>query len=112
MKSIFNIALLFALSLNANADCVKNQTGNVVCGGGQCEIDQFGKVYCADPGGGAIRDQYGNVQCGVGSCAKDSSGHVWCSRKQGGGALTNSNGKVKCLGGCDAGTANLCQEAE
>lgn len=114
MKSIFNMILLSALfhSVSANADCVKNQSGNVTCGAGQCEIDQFGKVYCAEPGGGAIKDRHDNVQCGVGYCESDDLGQVWCSKKPGGGAKVDSHGKVKCLGGCEIGTANLCQEAQ
>lgn len=113
MKIIFNLILLSALigSVSANADCLNNQNGNVVCGGGQCEIDQYGKVYCAAPGGGAMKDQYGNVMCGVGYCAKDDSSRVWCSKKPGGGAATDSHGQVKCFGGCDPGTASQCQEA-
>lgn len=114
MKGKLNILLLAALlySISANADCVTNQSGNVVCGAGQCEIDQFGTVYCAEPGGGAIKDRNGNVQCGVGYCESDALGKIWCSKKSGGGAKIDSHGKVKCLGGCAAGAANLCQEAQ
>ncbi len=93
------------------ADCIKNPDGNVVCGKGECVADQYGKVFCANEGGGAIRDQYGNVKCGVGSCAKDDLGEIWCSTKPGGGAATDSNGKVKCLGQCRRGTAQLCDGA-
>ena len=109
MATILHSTLIFSTS--ANADCVKNQYGSVVCGEGQCEIDQFGKILCADPGGGAIRDQYAKVQCGVGYCAKDDLGQVWCSKIPGGGAAVDSHGKVKCLGGCNPGNSNLCQEA-
>ncbi len=93
------------------ADCVKNPEGNVVCGKGECVADQYGKVFCANEGGGAIRDQYGDVKCGVGSCAKDDLGEIWCSAKPGGGAATDSNGKVKCLGQCRRATAQLCAGA-
>ena len=114
MKTVFNIIMLIVLvySCGVYADCVNNQAGNVVCGGGQCEIDQYGKVYCAEPGGGATRDQYGNVLCGIGYCAKDDLSQVWCSNKPGGGAATDSHGKVKCLDGCAPGKAKLCQEAK
>ena len=37
-------------------DCIKNQDGNVVCGEGQCAVDQYGKVFCAKAGGGAMKD--------------------------------------------------------
>lgn len=58
-----------------------------------------------------MRDQYANVQCGVGYCAKDDFQRVWCSTKPGGGAAVDSHGKVKCLGGCEEGSAKLCEEA-
>jgi hypothetical protein len=93
------------------ADCIKNADGDVVCGKGPCAADQYGKVFCAGAGGGAMRDQYGDVKCGVGSCAKDDLGEIWCSAKPGGGAATNSNGKVKCLGQCRRGTKQLCEAA-
>jgi hypothetical protein len=112
-KIIFTILLsTFALSVSANADCIKNKFGNVVCGKGQCETDVSGKILCADIGGGAIRDQHGNVLCGVGNCAKDLSGHVWCSKEPGGGAAVDAYGKVKCLSGCDEGASTLCKEAQ
>lgn len=112
-EAIGSILMLFLImSIDAKADCLRNQYGNVVCGKGQCEADQFGKIYCADIGGGAIRDQFAKVQCGVGYCAKDITGQVWCSKEQGGAAALDSNGKVKCLGGCEAGTASLCKEAQ
>lgn len=101
-----------AYSFSANADCVNNQNGNVVCGNGQCEQDQYGKVFCAKPGGGAIKDLYANVLCGVGYCEKDILGQVWCSKVPGGSAAADSYGKVKCFGGCEAGTSDRCQEAK
>ena len=114
MKSTFIIGYFLTLAacapVNA-ADCIKNQEGNVVCGKGRCETDQYGKVLCAKEGGGAIRDQYGEVKCGVGYCAKDDLGQIRCSTKPGGGAATDSSGKVKCLGGCQNATPQLCQEA-
>lgn len=114
MKNTIVTILLSSLlfSISAYADCMRNQYGSVVCGEGQCETDQSGKIFCADVGGGAIKDQYAKVQCGVGYCAKDDMGQVWCSRKPGGGAAVDSHGKVKCLGGCDAGSPTLCQEAQ
>src|SRR5579872_6764332 len=104
------LALTAGAQVNA-ADCIKNQDGNVVCGEGQCAMDQHGKVFCAKAGGGAMMDQQGNVKCGVGYCASDDSGHLKCSRKAGGGAMTDSNGKVKCLGGCQSATPRLCDAA-
>ncbi len=101
------LALMGGASASA-ADCIRNPDGNVVCGEGQCAIDQYGKVFCAKAGGGAMRDQNGNVKCGVGFCAPDDAGEVKCSARPGGGAATDSNGKVKCLGGCKAGSQQLC----
>ncbi len=75
------IGLLLAGS-PAEADCIKNQYGKVVCGKGQCETDTYGKVFCAEAGGGAVKDKYGKVQCGVGYCAKDYLEQVWCSRSR------------------------------
>ena len=106
------LIIALAMSVVANADCMNDQKGNVVCGKGQCEVDQYGKIYCADVGGGAMRDQYSNVKCGVGYCAKDDSGHVWCSKAPGGGAAVDTNGKVKCFGGCNEGSTSLCKEGQ
>ena len=105
------LLLVAATAANAAGDCIKNQDGDVVCGKGQCAIDQYGKVFCAKEGGGAIRDQYGNVKCGVGYCAKDDLGDIHCARQPGGGATTDSYGKVKCLGGCQSGAQQRCEVA-
>jgi hypothetical protein len=113
MKKIIAAILLssFILSFSANADCVRNQYGTMVCGSGQCAADQYGKAFCAAAGGGALRDGNGLVQCGVGYCARDSYARIWCSKEPGGGASVDSWGKVKCLGGCEEGSTKLCQEA-
>jgi hypothetical protein len=102
------LALAFAAHADA-ADCIKDQSGNVVCGGGQCAMDQYGKVLCAKQGGGAIRDRFGVVRCGAGACAMDSFGKVKCSSEPGGGALLDSYGEVKCLGRCEEGTEQRCE---
>ncbi len=108
-------ALLFALvaaTTAAHADCINDRHGQVVCGQGQCEIDRVDKIYCANPGGGALKDQFGNVQCGTGYCQNDRFGHVWCSKIAGGGAAMDAHGNVKCLGGCEAGSPAKCEEAQ
>ena len=115
MKNRFLVLLgcffMLAATTQANAaDCIKDPNGNVVCGAGQCVADQYGKVFCANEGGGAMRDQYGDVKCGVGFCAKDDMGEVKCSTKPGGGAQMDSNGKVKCLGGCQSAKRQLCEK--
>jgi hypothetical protein len=100
------------LAGQVSADCVKNQSGNVVCGEGQCEMDHYGVVYCAPKDGGAVKDKYGTVVCGVGYCARDYLGRVWCSMKTGGGAAVDAYGSVKCLGGCETATAERCEKAK
>jgi hypothetical protein len=104
------LALLFGAAHAHAADCVRDSNGNVVCGRGQCATDQYGKVYCAREGGGAIRDQYGTVRCGIGFCATDDGGRVMCSRTAGGGARMDAYGKVKCLAGCEEASARMCEE--
>jgi hypothetical protein len=104
------VVLAFAVQVHAG-DCVKDQYGNVVCGGGQCATDQYGKVLCSKEGGGAIRDRNGVVRCGVGRCAMDDLGEVHCSTQPGGGALIDNFGKVKCYGACQAGTPQQCEPA-
>ena len=105
------LLLVAATAANAAGDCIKNQDGDVVCGKGQCAIDQYGKVFCAKEGGGALRDREGNVKCGIGFCATDDMGQVHCSTTPGGGAATDSYGKVKCLGTCQAASQRLCEVA-
>ena len=107
--AVFGCFLLLAAGTEVKAgDCITNQDGKVVCGEGQCAADQHGKVFCAKAGGGAMKDRDGHVKCGVGYCASDDMGQMKCSTKPGGGAETNSNGKVKCLGGCQNARAQLC----
>jgi len=113
MKNAITIALLLTslLSFGAKADCVNDRNGNSVCGKGECAPDELGHFFCADSGGGAMRDDLGNIQCGVGYCVHDYYSKVWCSKEPGGGATRDSSGKVKCLGGCEPGSKELCSEA-
>jgi len=115
MKNRFLVGCLLALCAAATqvnaGDCLKDQSGNEVCGKGQCATDRYGKVFCAKEGGGAMQDEVGNVKCGVGYCAVDDRGLVRCSKKPGGGASTDSNGRVQCLGGCQPATKQLCEKA-
>ena len=109
--AIVLIGCLVALTAGTGvfaSDCIKNSEGNVVCGEGQCALDQYGKVFCAKAGGGAMRDRNGDVKCGLGYCAPDDSGQIKCSAKPGGSAATDVNGKVKCLGGCQNARQQLC----
>lgn len=112
MKWLNALALLLPLltTSTVSANCFRDQDGRVVCGGGQCTRDRLGKVYCAQPGGGAMKGRYGEVLCGVGYCDRNRDGYVWCSKIQGGGAALDSYGKVRCLGGCSPGSSKLCEE--
>ncbi len=114
MKNFIAVIIFstFLFPINAIAECVTNSKGQVVCGGGQCKKDQYGEVYCAESGGGALLNSKGKVECGVGRCALDSKKNVWCSKQINGGAAIDSYGKVKCIGGCAPGSASLCQKAE
>ena len=106
------LMLAFTLSNYAYADCFTTQAGKVVCGKGHCESDQYGKIYCAEAGGGALRNAKGKVVCGKGDCSADGLQKVWCSKEVGGGAAINSNGKVVCLGGCEEASSEYCREAQ
>lgn len=108
-QKLIGLIIALALSGSAYANCILDQDGRVVCGGGQCERDRYGNVFCAQPGGGATKDRYGVVQCGAGYCVRNREGEVWCSRRQGGGVALNSYGEAKCLGGCEPGTAERCE---
>ena len=107
---LFTLAIALAAAADA-ADCIKDQYGNVVCGGGQCATDQYGKILCAKAGGGALRDRFGVVRCGTGMCATDDNGNVMCSSQPGGGAARDSYGKVQCLGACEEGREARCEAA-
>ena len=110
-RIMIGVIAAFVSVTQVNADCIKDQYGNVVCGKGQCATDTYGKVFCAQLGGGALQDGYGSVKCGVGNCERDAHGEVWCSIEQGGGASVDSYGKVVCQARCEAGTPQRCQGA-
>jgi hypothetical protein len=108
---IVGFIVALAVVTQVNADCVKNEYGKHACGKGQCQLSQYGKAYCAQEGGGAINGLYDNVLCGIGYCIKDDLNQVWCSMVQGGEAYIDTNGKVVCTGGCEAGSSSRCVEA-
>lgn len=95
------------------ADCAADMYGEMICGMGKCERDQYGTVFCSRfNNGGAVRDGYGNVYCGVGDCARDQYGKVYCSKVVGGGAARDRYGEVKCAGACEPGQIEHCLAAE
>lgn len=114
MKHPLSGLLLLAsvISSGAFANCLKGADGQVICGKGQCEKDSYGKVFCADAGGGAMKDMYGKVVCGIGYCAKDYLNKVWCSTTPDGGAAADSRGEVKCLDGCEPASAEICRAGQ
>ncbi len=116
MKALLGILFLALLLIPclpvAIAECAPNIHGEMICGMGKCERDQYGKVFCSVYNqGGAVRDGYGIVYCGIGDCARDQYGKVYCSKYVGGGAARNSSGEVKCAGECEAGHIENCQAA-
>jgi hypothetical protein len=116
MKTILRfifIGLILSQFLSvAMAECAPNIHGEMICGMGKCERNQYGKVFCSVYNqGGAVRDGYGIVYCGIGDCARDHYGKVYCSKYVGGGAARNSSGEVKCAGECEAGRTGNCQAA-
>jgi hypothetical protein len=72
-------------------------------------MDEYGKVYCAREGGGAMREQYGRVVCGIGYCAADDTGRIKCSTRPGGMALMDINGRVLCTGSCQDASPQFCE---
>ncbi len=115
MKSVLCIVmLLLGCQIESTyADCAADLYGEMVCGMGQCERDQYGKVFCSRfNNGGALRDGYGAVYCGIGDCARDQYSKVYCSKVVGGGAARDRYGEVKCAGSCEAGRIEYCLPGE
>lgn len=105
---VFTIGLVL-ISNQVSAYCAADMYGEVICGMGECERDQYGVVFCSRfNNGGAIRDGYGNVYCGIGDCAKDQYGKVYSSKVVGGGAARDRYGEVKSDGGCEPGRVDYC----
>ena len=75
-------------------------------------VQTISGVSCAAPLGGIGVDSIGSVLCGRGECAIDSIGQVQCSKLPGGGALIDSIGIVRCVGGCEPAKPNYCVNAQ
>ena len=69
-------------------------------------------VTCAIARADCFTDSKGNVVCGKGECDVDQRAKVWCSKEVGGGVAQDGYGVAKCLGGCEEGTKEKCQEAK
>lgn len=78
-----------------------------------CESDRMGIVYCSRfAGGGAVIGPDGTVICGKGECRRGKFGRFECSAVPGGGAGRDRRGIVRCLGGCEEATEDLCVAGE
>ncbi len=112
MKWIIIVLLAILNAADVSADCLQNRDGDVVCSLGACERDRKGDVLCTELGGGILPDNNGDLYCGTGECSVNRKGDIWCSKIQGGGAATDSRGKVKCYGGCERGSRDMCVPGE
>ena len=104
------LATSLLLSAPAVADCLKDRSGVVICGGGPCLRDVNGEVTCAQfRFGSVLRTVNGETLCGKGRCVTTLNGEVICSAVDGGSALKQSDGTVRCQGGCEYGSLDLCE---
>lgn len=101
--------LLLASSI-ANADCMMNRDGDVMCGRGECQRDRFGAVLCsAFRNGSALRMSNGRIICGKGQCAKTVAGEVFCSIVVEGSVLKDMHGVIHCEGQCERASVDYCE---
>jgi hypothetical protein len=113
MQKLATVILAVALAViasSASAECMKNRSGDVVCGRGQCEKTRDGQVFCSRyEDGAAVRTSEGKVVCGKGQCVKTSRGEIFCSADEGGSAMKDRNGDPKCLGECERASIENCE---
>ena len=116
MASMKLAALALGLAINLSlpawvvADCLKDRSGEVICGGGPCLRDVNGEVYCAQVRFGSIvRTSKAETLCGKGQCVTTLNGEVICSAVDGGAAMKQSDGTVRCQGGCEYASLDLCE---
>ncbi len=101
---------LFLASSMANADCMKNRKGDVICGKGECQRDRHGVVLCsAFRKGSAARTSDGRIVCGKGQCVKTLAGEVFCSTVPEGEAMKDINGVLRCEGQCERASVHYCE---
>lgn len=104
------VIMLTGIAVAAFAECATDAYGDVYCGGGQCIRDRHGTVWCSRfYEGGAQLTRDGKVVCGRGQCAKSTRGEVFCSSVAAGAVLKDSRGQVRCMGRCEPGSAQLCE---
>ena len=108
--TVIAVSWLILASGAVNADCMKDRSGDVICGKGECLHDRYGVVYCsAFRKGSAIRTSFGNIVCGKGHCVKDRYGEVFCSTEPEGDAVKNRYGEPRCEGLCERASADYCE---
>jgi hypothetical protein len=104
------LAAVVCLGGPVAADCLKDRSGQVICGGGPCLRDIGGEVWCAQFRFGSIRRTInGETLCGKGQCVVTVNSEVICSAVEGGGALKQSDGTTRCQGGCEYASPALCE---
>lgn len=94
----------------AQADCVMNIRGEVLCPppDSACTQDIRGEWWCSPTGGGIALDRYRTPVCGAGACTTDLRGDVRCSTQARGSVALNRYREAECTGGCMAAQAALC----
>ncbi len=81
----------------------------VAFGHEECLENSLGAVVCPPPMGGIARTSLGEIVCGKGQCVKTKLGSVQCSKQPGGYAYIDRLGHAVCTGGCEEGSASMCQ---
>jgi hypothetical protein len=112
LKNLFPLAfaaVLFGSPGPAQADCMTDIEGRVICDRGQCMRNIHGEVYCSRyKDGAAMLDGHGGIVCGKGDCVVTIEGDIICSARPGGAAMMDLYGKVTCEGGCERASVSLC----
>lgn len=75
---------------------------------GSCLLDSTDRPLCAPPGRGIAKDSIGRIACGKGQCVAYGIGHIACSSIPGGGAVIDSIGNPRCVGGCEEASEHYC----
>ena len=110
LRGLGLVTLTLWLAPGAYANCLKDRSGEVYCGGGQCARDREGIIWCSRfYHGGAEITREGDVLCGRGQCVKTSRGQIFCSAKISGSAVKDSRGRVRCYGECEPAQAASCE---
>ena len=108
LSLLIGVAMI-GLFAPAQADCMRDYKGRVVCDRGQCARNSHGLVYCSRyEDGTAVRTRYGEIVCAKGECVRNRQGEIVCSARLGGAAMKDRLGKVTCEGGCEKASLRMC----